>query len=64
MGLQGAEFARGLIAPWRRAPLFGAAFFLMFPTALWLDGIGLVLLAAGWLPSFAPAARRDRLTSL
>ena len=64
MGLQGAEFARGLIAPWRRILFFGAAFFLMFPTALWMDGVGLVLLGAAWLPSFAPAALRDRVTSL
>jgi hypothetical protein len=34
MGLQDTEFTRGL--PWRRAMLFGAAFFLMLPTARWM----------------------------
>jgi TRAP-type uncharacterized transport system fused permease subunit len=48
MGLQGAEFFSGLIAPWRRVLFFAAAFFLMFPTSLIMDGLGLVLMALAW----------------
>jgi TRAP transporter 4TM/12TM fusion protein len=48
MGLQGAEFFGGLIAPWRRGLFFAAAFFLMFPTSLIMDALGLVLLAVAW----------------
>ena len=48
MGLQGAEFFGSLIAPWRRALFFAAAFFLMFPTTLAMDALGLVLLALAW----------------
>ena len=58
MGLQGAEFVRGLIGPWRRALFFGAAFFLMFPTSLIMDALGLVLMAAAWGGSFLPAPGR------
>jgi TRAP-type uncharacterized transport system fused permease subunit len=48
MGLQGAEFFYGLIAPWRRVLFFAAAFFLMFPTSLIMDALGLVLMALAW----------------
>jgi TRAP transporter 4TM/12TM fusion protein len=48
MGLQGAEFFRGLIAPWRRATFFAAAFFLMFPTSLLMDALGLLLMVLAW----------------
>jgi TRAP transporter 4TM/12TM fusion protein len=48
MGLQGAEFFSGLIAPWRRVLFFAAAACLMFPTALIMDGLGLALLALAW----------------
>jgi TRAP transporter 4TM/12TM fusion protein len=55
MGLQGAEFFRGLIAPWRRGTFFLAAFFLMFPTSLWMDALGLALMALAWSGSLLPS---------
>jgi TRAP transporter 4TM/12TM fusion protein len=60
MGLQGAEFVRGLIAPWRRGLFFLAAGCLMFPTSWIVDVLGLVLLAAAWSGSLLPrpAARQ------
>jgi TRAP transporter 4TM/12TM fusion protein len=59
MGLQGAEFIRGLIAPWRRVLFFAAAFFLMFPTTLLMDALGLVLMALAWSgPLLVPLWRR------
>jgi TRAP-type uncharacterized transport system fused permease subunit len=48
MGLQGAEFFRGLISLWRRATFFAAAFFLMFPTSLLMDALGLLLMVLAW----------------
>ncbi len=56
MGLQGAEFVRGLIAPWQRGLFFLAAGCLMFPTSWIVDVLGLVLLAAAWSGSFLPHA--------
>ena len=59
MGLQGAEFIRGLIAPWRRVLFFAAASFLMFPTTLLMDALGLVLMALAWSgPLLVPLWRR------
>lgn len=60
MGLQGAEFVRGLIAPWRRAVFFLAAFFLMFPTSLVMDALGLVLLALAWSGALLPRSARGK----
>ena len=50
--LQGAEAIGGRIGRWRRSAFGAAAFCLLFPSAIWLDIAGLVLLAAGWAPSF------------
>ena len=59
MGLQGAEFIHGLVAPWRRALFFAAAFFLMFPTSLIMDALGLVLMALAWSGALpVPLVRR------
>jgi TRAP transporter 4TM/12TM fusion protein len=52
MFLQGTEPIRGKIAPWQRGTFLLAAFCMLFPTALWIDALGLALLAAGWLPSW------------
>jgi TRAP transporter 4TM/12TM fusion protein len=60
MGLQGAEFVRGAIAPWRRGVFFLAAFFLMFPTTLIMDLLGLGLLALAWSGGVSPHALRRR----
>jgi TRAP transporter 4TM/12TM fusion protein len=57
MGLQGAEFVRGLISPWRRALFFLAAFLLMFPTGLAMDALGLALMALAWSASWLGAGR-------
>lgn len=51
MVLQGTEPVRGRIATWQRGALLLAAFCLLFPTSLWIDGLGVVLLLAGWLPA-------------
>jgi TRAP transporter 4TM/12TM fusion protein len=58
MGLQGAEFVRGLITPWRRVLFFLAAGCLMFPTSWILDVLGLGLMAAAWSASFLPRESR------
>ena len=52
MVLQGTEPVRGKIAPWQRGVFLLAAFCMLFPTALWIDALGLALLVAGWLPSW------------
>jgi len=63
MGLQGADFFYGLIAPWRRVLSFAAAFFLMFPTSLAMDALGLVLLALAWSGALlVPLLRRTAST--
>jgi TRAP-type uncharacterized transport system fused permease subunit len=54
MGLQGMEFVRGQLTPWRRALFFVAAFFLLFPTGLAMDIAGLSVMALAWGPSFKP----------
>ena len=56
MVLQGTEPVRGKIALWQRGVLLASAFCLLFPTALWIDALGVALLVAGWLP--AMRARR------
>jgi TRAP-type uncharacterized transport system fused permease subunit len=58
MGLQGAEFFRGLIVPWRRAVVFAAAFCLMFPTTLLMDALGLALMALAWSGALPFVRRR------
>jgi TRAP transporter 4TM/12TM fusion protein len=58
MGLQGAEFFRGLIVPWRRAVFFAAAFCLMFPTTLLMDALGLALMALAWSGALPFVRRR------
>jgi TRAP transporter 4TM/12TM fusion protein len=58
MGLQGAEFVRGLITPWRRGLFFVAAGCLMFPASWIIDVIGLGLMAVAWSGSFLPERRR------
>ncbi|HEX6144517.1 MAG TPA: TRAP transporter fused permease subunit [Geminicoccaceae bacterium] len=58
MGLQGAEFIRGTIATWRRGVFFLAAFFLMFPTALIMDVLGLALMALAWSGAVLPRSLR------
>jgi TRAP-type uncharacterized transport system fused permease subunit len=60
MGLQGAEFFRGLIPLWRRVLFFLAAFFLMFPTSLMMDVLGLALMALAWTGSFLPHRLQDK----
>jgi len=64
MGLQGAEFFGGLIAPWRRGLFFAAAFFLMFPTSLIMDALGLVLLAVAWSGALLLALLRRTAAAL
>ena len=61
MGLQGAEFLRGMVTPWRRALFFLAAGCLMFPSSWLLDVRGLGLMAAAWGPSLLPARHRELL---
>jgi TRAP-type uncharacterized transport system fused permease subunit len=51
MMVQSAEPVRGPIAIWQRVALGAAAFCLLFPTSIWVDLAGLVLLAVGWAPS-------------
>ena len=61
MGIQGVEFVRGAIAPWRRAMFLLAAIGLLFPLLPWIELAGLALLVAAWAPSFLvsrPAAAR------
>ena len=60
MGLQGAEFLRGPIAPWRRGLFFLAAGCLMFPASWLIDLLGLGLMAAAWCGSFLPQAMSRR----
>jgi TRAP-type uncharacterized transport system fused permease subunit len=57
MGLQGAEFLRGMITPWRRGAFFLAAGCLMFPASWIIDVVGLGLMAAAWGPSLLAPAR-------
>ncbi len=64
MGLQGAEFIHGPIAPWRRALFFAAAFFLMFPTMLVLDALGLALMALAWGGSLLLPLLRRKTSAL
>jgi TRAP transporter 4TM/12TM fusion protein len=51
MMVQNAEPVRGPIAVWQRAVFAAAAFFLLFPTSIWIDLLGVALLAVGWAPS-------------
>jgi TRAP transporter 4TM/12TM fusion protein len=51
MMVQGAEPVHGRIALWQRGAFAAAALCLLFPTRLWIDLVGLALLAAAWAPS-------------
>jgi TRAP transporter 4TM/12TM fusion protein len=51
MMVQDAEPVHRSIALWQRVAFGAAAFCLLFPTSLWVDLAGLVLLAGGWGPS-------------
>ncbi len=59
MMVQNAEPVRGPIAGWQRTAFAAAAFFLLFPTSIWIDLLGLALLAVGWAPSIV--GKRQRL---
>lgn len=50
MALQGTEFLSGRIATWQRGLFLAAAFCLLIPTAHWVDGLGVALMAAAWVP--------------
>lgn len=52
MALQAAEPVRGAIATWQRAVFVAAAACLLFPTSIWVDLAGVVLLLLGWLPQY------------
>jgi TRAP transporter 4TM/12TM fusion protein len=58
MMVQNAEPVHGRIALWQRGVFGAAAFCLLFPTSIWIDLIGAVLLAAGWVPSMMGTLRR------
>jgi TRAP-type uncharacterized transport system fused permease subunit len=51
MMVQGVEPVNGNIVLWQRGVFALAALCLLFPTSIWIDLIGVVLLAAGWAPS-------------
>jgi TRAP-type uncharacterized transport system fused permease subunit len=51
MTVQNAEPVHGRIALWQRGVFAAAALCLLFPTRLWIDLVGLALLAAAWAPS-------------
>ncbi len=57
MALQGTEPLRGAVKVWQRALFLAAAFFLLFPTTIWFDAVGLALLMLGWVPSWRRRAR-------
>jgi TRAP transporter 4TM/12TM fusion protein len=59
MMVQNAEPVRGPIAVWQRAAFAVAAFCLLFPTSIWIDLLGVALLAVGWAPSIV--GKRQRL---
>ncbi len=50
MALQGADFFRPGVGWARRGLLFLAATVILLPSSVWVDGLGLTCLAAGWLP--------------
>jgi TRAP transporter 4TM/12TM fusion protein len=50
MAIQGTEFLLGKIAAWQRLLFLGATVCLLIPSAVWVDALGVVLLAAGWTP--------------
>jgi TRAP transporter 4TM/12TM fusion protein len=58
MMVQNAEPVHGRIALWQRGVFAAAAFCLLFPTSIWIDLIGVGLLAAGWAPSIVGSRRR------
>jgi TRAP-type uncharacterized transport system fused permease subunit len=50
MAIQGTEFLLGRITPWQRLVCLGATICLLIPSEPWIDGLGVVLLVAGWTP--------------
>jgi len=55
--LQGADFIRPVIG-WPRRVAFGlAGIVLLLPVPLWLDGLGVAILAGAWLPGFSSVRR-------
>ena len=62
MMVQNAEPVRGPIAVWQRAAFAVAALCLLFPTSIWIDLLGLALLAVGWAPSIV--GKRQRLDQI
>jgi TRAP transporter 4TM/12TM fusion protein len=58
MMVQNAEPVHGPIAVWQRTAFAVAAFCLLFPTSIWIDLLGLALLAIGWTPSIVRKRRR------
>ncbi len=55
IGIQGTEFVRGAIGPWRRTMFLLAALFLLFPLLPWIEFAGLALMVVAWAPSFMTA---------
>ena len=52
MTLQGSDFIQPKIDKYRRV-LFGvAAIILLMPVSIWLNLIGVGMVAAGWFPAF------------
>jgi len=58
MALQGADFFNPKISPSRRLVLGVSALILLFPLRIWMDAIGLALLAASWFPGIAAHRRK------
>jgi TRAP-type uncharacterized transport system fused permease subunit len=52
IGLQGSEFFRGAVGPWRQGAFLIAALFLLFPLAPWIELPGIALMLSAWAPSF------------
>ncbi len=52
MALQGADFLNPAISRQRRVLCASAAVLILFPSTLWIDALGFVMVAVGWIPSF------------
>jgi len=60
MAIQGSEPVRGRIAVWQRGLFVLAALCLLFPTSIWIDGLGVLLLLIGWAPSWRGSLEVER----
>ncbi|MDF1591047.1 MAG: TRAP transporter fused permease subunit [Desulfobacterales bacterium] len=58
MALQGADFIESKIKPWRRVVFGVVAICLLLPLPKWVNLVGLILLAAAWLPGFKVYRKR------